>query len=102
MADVTITASNFIPVAGTPAEVGISGEAIDGGHFIRKHTDGKWYKSFGDSDVNCACDAMATSTVGAANQTFSFVRPPCTVAVGSVLVAGIPYAISITTAGRMR
>jgi hypothetical protein len=101
MADLTLTPSSVVGVAGAPTKIGTAGAAIAAGDivYLDTATTGKW--QLADSDAATAEARGKTGNIGvalnsaAANQPI-VVQTEGQVTLGAVLTAGTAYYLSDT------
>jgi len=98
MADITITAANFIPSSSAVylGTVCIAGETITAGQPVFLHTDNKYYKASAGTAANATAIGIAANGA-AANQRFNVVSSDTAAACGSVFgTAGKALVLSAT------
>ena len=97
MADMVITATETLVIAGAEYETAIAGEAVTAGMAVYKHTDGTLLKSVTTTAVTAACCGI-TLNGGAAGQPIRYVKQG-PVDPGGTVVVGTVYAVTDTAGG---
>lgn len=101
MADLSITAANCVPVAGSQIGYGTSGATITAGQAIYLESSSNTWK-LADNNSATAEVRLATAlalTGSASGQPIAYTTPGNSVTLGATMTAGVAYYLSDTPGG---